>query len=69
MLKGYKTIIFNAVMTAVMFKRVWGVEVEVTEDMIASGLDALDAGLVALWGIGNAILRSVTNSSIFNKDK
>lgn len=67
-LKGYKTILFNVIMTIVMGLRLWLPDAELPDEAAVTGaVNALDAFLTAAWGVGNMILRSVTNSPMFNK--
>lgn len=71
-MKGYKTVIFNSVMTLAMLAKVFNPESDVdptvAADTASQGVDVVMAGGAALWGIGNVLLRSVTNSPIFKKD-
>jgi len=71
MLKGYKTIIFNAIMTIIMVMNLWGQGGDLPDaESVSSALDAVDAALAAVWGIGNAILRAITDTPIFkSKDE
>jgi hypothetical protein len=65
MLKGYRTIIFNVIMTGVMILKMWQPEAEVPgAEEIGGALDAIDAALVAAWGVGNMIFRAITNTAI-----
>ncbi len=68
-LKGYKTIIFNVLMSLTMVIRLWKPEVELPEATAVSGaLDSLDAALSAIWGVGNIWLRAVTDTKILSKN-
>lgn len=67
MLKGYRTIIFNVLMTALMILSTTGVIG--SEDVPGSGeinafLDSLDVVIAGVWGIGNLIFRKITNTAI-----
>ena len=65
-LKGFKTILFNVVMTVVMCFRLWMPEAELPgEADVTAAVDALDAALTAVWGVGNLLLRAVTDSKVF----
>ena len=68
-MKGYKTIIFNTLMTVVAVVKALNPDTEApsAEDLQAA-VDSVDAAIAAVWGIGNVILRAITNSPIFNKD-
>ena len=67
-IKGYKTVAFNVVMTALLLIRAWQPEAELpTEEQVTQSLDAIDQGLIATWGLGNVVLRAVTNSPIFKR--
>lgn len=67
-IKGFKTVLFNVIMTAIMLTGMWGGDVlEIDEEDVVSTLDALEAAIVGIWGVGNIMLRAVTNSPIFNK--
>jgi hypothetical protein len=57
-MKGYKTIIFNAVM---LFAGIFGAEI--SPDLAGRAAEAF----VLLWGVGNVGLRAVTDSPIFRK--
>lgn len=70
MFKGYKTVVFNIVMGAVMLVRALSPDVELpSEDQVNSAFDAVEAGLTAIWTVGNLLLRAITDSPIFNKTK
>ena len=67
-MKGYRTIIFNAIMTLIMVMRLWKPDVEMPGELeINAGLDAIDAAITFVWGLGNLFLRTVTNTPIFKK--
>lgn len=71
MLKGYRTIVFNAIMLAVMILAQQGIitpEQSPTGDQVNVFLDNLDAVLAAVWGIGNVALRVVTNTPVGQKE-
>ena len=68
MLKGYRTIIFNCIMTALMLIRMWRPDLEVPGDVdINAGLDLVDGAVVFLWGLGNLFFRLITNTTIGKK--
>ena len=70
-MKGYKTVIFNAIMSVVMLGSMWNQEaasefptaVEVTNLM-----DQAETWITAVWGIGNVALRAITSTAIFKKE-
>ena len=65
MLKGYRTIIFNVIMTALMILKMWQPETEIPGgEEISTGLDMVDAAIAFVWGIGNLIFRAITDTSI-----
>ena len=67
-LKGFKTIAFNVIMLIVMGVRVINPEAELPDEAaVEATVNTLDAGLTALWGIGNVFLRGITDSPIFKK--
>lgn len=69
MLKGYRTIIFNVVMTALMVLKMWKPEVEIPgEAEVGAGIDVIEAAIAFIWGIGNLFFRAITNTSVFNKE-
>jgi hypothetical protein len=68
-MKGYRTIIFNAIMTALMILKVVNPEAELpTEGDVAGAVDATEAAIVSIWGVGNVILRAVTTTKIGSKE-
>ena len=68
MLKGYRTIIFNVVMTALMVLKMWKPDIEIPgAEEISGGLDMLDAGLAFVWGLGNLFFRVITNTAVGQK--
>jgi len=68
MLKGYRTIIFNAIMTPVMLLRLWGIDSGISEEMISEGITALDTSLALFWGIGNLFFRTISDTKVGKKD-
>lgn len=70
-MKGWKTVTFNAVMTIVMVLSLWNpgeAENLPSKDEVQGLLDQADALLAGLWGVGNVILRAMTNTSIFRRE-
>ena len=69
MLKGYRTIIFNVIMTAFMLINVWSPSTELPSgEDVKGALDNLDLALAFFWGLGNIILRAITDTPIFKKE-
>lgn len=69
MFKGYKTIVFNVVMGLVLFIRAMSPESELPDaESVEGAVDAVGAAFAAVWGIGNVILRAITDSPIFKKE-
>lgn len=71
MLKGYRTIVFNAIMLLVMVasQAGWLTPEQVPDSAtINLFLDNLDGVLTVLWGIGNIALRFVTNTPALQKE-
>ena len=65
-MKGYKTIAFNILMSVIAIVSLWNPDAELPDAAtVQSGLDATETAIVSVWGIGNLILRAVTNSPIF----
>lgn len=69
LLAGWKTVLFNAGIVLVLALNQFGLfgqdNPAPTPEQLHGGLDQLDAGLVALGAFGNAVLRAVTNTTIF----
>lgn len=68
-LRGFKTVLFNIIMTVVMAMQLWfpGAEVP-TADQVNSAVGGLELFLTLAWGLGNVVLRAVTNTQIFKKE-
>lgn len=67
MFKGYRTIVFNAIMLVLMLaaQQGWiGADDSPTGEEVNAWLDSLDAVLTGAWGVGNIALRFVTNTSV-----
>lgn len=68
-LKGYRTIIFNVIMTAFMFIQLWNPSADLPSGPeVTEGLIQLETALAFIWGIGNIILRAITDTPIFKKE-
>ena len=69
MFKGWRTIIFNAIMLAAMFGAQagwWTPEQGPSGEDVNKFLDSLEIVLTFVWGGGNVALRAITNTSIFS---
>lgn len=65
-LKGYRTIVFNLIMTIVMVLAMWSPgESWPTQPEVNAFLDSLEIVLTFVWGLGNIVLRAITNTPIF----
>lgn len=74
-IKGWRTIIFNVLMTPLSLMSLWGVDagvgagdVEGLLNQFMSLLDGAEAFFITLQGLGNMVLRAITSTPIFNKD-
>lgn len=66
-IKGYKTLLFNAIMTIGMTITVWtGVDTSGDVTVITEGLETILSVGFAIWGIGATWLRAITNSPMFH---
>ena len=69
-IKGYRTVIFNIVMSfAVITTLLTGVNVENEVTQLQKGFDLLIESLTVLWAAGNIWLRAITDSPIFKGKK
>lgn len=67
-LKGWKTILFNIIMIGFALVAVLNPEAVLPgEAAVKENIQALETVVVFFWGVGNVILRAVTNSPIFKK--
>lgn len=68
-LKGYKTVGFNIVMAIVAVVVILSPETEApSAEDVQGAIDAVEAAVVAVWSVGNVVLRAITNTSIFKKE-
>lgn len=68
-MKGYRTIVFNVIMTLVMILKMFNPEAEVpTGEEVGGAVDAVEAAIASVWGVGNVILRAVTTTKIGSKE-
>ena len=69
MMKGFRTILFNAVMAVVMIVKATNPDVELPDDQaVTVAFDAVELAIGLVWSIGNLILRAITDSPIFKKE-
>lgn len=69
MLKGYRTLIFQAIMSVGMLITVWtGHDTKDETTTVTQNLDGVIAALTVIWGIGNAWLRAITDTAIFKEE-
>jgi hypothetical protein len=66
-MKGYKTVAFNVIMGIIALLAVLNPEADLPDGaLVSAGLDNVEAAFVAVWTVGNLILRAITSSKIFN---
>lgn len=58
-MKGWRTVAFNILMAVIM-----GWNLLMPEKMIEIDQATLDTLLTTLWGVGNVVLRALTNTQI-----
>lgn len=71
MLKGYRTVVFNLIMSAIMIVSLWSPEAATQLPGIEEVNEALNKfeELIALvWGMGNVFLRAITNTALGKKE-
>ena len=70
-MKGFKTIAFNVIMSAIMLTSMWNPESasDLPDAAQVGGLmEQAEVWITAVWGIGNMWLRAVTSTVIFKKE-
>lgn len=68
-LKGYRTIIFNLIMTAIMALSLWMPQQHFPDATVVNiFLDHLQEVAIAVWSAGNFILRFITTTPVFKKE-
>jgi hypothetical protein len=68
-MKGYKTIAFNLLMAVIAVLSALNPEAELpSSEDVQSGVDAVSAAVAAVWGLGNILLRAITDTPIFKKE-
>ena len=68
-MKGYKTVIFNVIMSAVMLISMWNPEASSSlpdASQVSGLMEQAEAWITAVWAIGNVGLRAVTSTKIFH---
>lgn len=66
-MKGYRTILFNLLMSVMMLGATWGIDTGLDEGSVNAFLDALDVVITFVWGIGNLWLRAITDTPVGQK--
>ena len=70
-MKGYRTVVFNAIMTVTAMVAVLAgggdASPAPSPEAINAGLDYVEAAFAFIWGVGNMWLRGVSNTPIFSK--
>ena len=67
-MKGYRTLVFNLLMTGIVILKMWYPEMELpVESDIVEGLDSVETAIAFILVIGNLFLRAITNTPIFRK--
>ena len=62
-LKGWRTVLFNLVIGSFLFlNQTLGIEIDVID--ASEKLNELDQILIFFWGIGNVILRAITDTPL-----
>jgi hypothetical protein len=68
-MKGWKTVLFNAVMVVIALVTTLNPDAEKPDAAAVQGaIDTGEAAFATIWGVGNVILRALTNSPIFKKE-
>ena len=70
-MKGYKTIVFNVIMSVIMLATMWNPDAasSLPDASQVSGLMAqAETWITVVWGIGNGLLRAVTSTAIFKSE-
>jgi hypothetical protein len=69
MMKGYRTVIFNAAMAVVMIIKAANPDAELPDaESVTAAVDAVELAIGLVWSIGNMLLRAITDSPIFKKE-
>ena len=66
--KGFRTIAFNVLMTAIAILAIINPVAELPDPaQVAKLVEDFGIWFASAWGIGNALLRAITDSPIFKK--
>lgn len=69
MMKGFRTVLFNAVMAVVMIVKAINPDAELPDEVaVTASIDAVELAIGLVWSIGNLFLRAITDSPIFKKE-
>ena len=71
MLKGWRTIAFNGVMTLIMILSLWSPEEAGNfpgVEQINEALNEAEKLVATIWGMGNVVLRAITNTPLGKKE-
>jgi hypothetical protein len=67
-MKGYRTLVFQAIMTVGGLITIWtGVDTTEGTNLIKDNLDLILTAGTVIWGVGSVWLRVVTDSPLFKK--
>jgi hypothetical protein len=70
MMTGFRTILFNILVGGTLIVRAFAPEAEVpSQEELAVTADTVDKYLAAVYVAGNVILRFVTKTPVFNRNK
>lgn len=70
MFKGYKTIVFNLVMALIAIVKALNPDAETPDaGTVSTGVDQFLVGLGTVWAFGSIVIRTVTHSPIFNRER
>lgn len=65
-MKGFRTVGFNLLMGALSAAYIYvGGDAQISEAEVAEQADQIWTGIVAVWTIGNLVIRKYTNTDIF----
>ena len=67
-LKGFRTLIFNALMSIVMLVNLWDPGADMPgANEVGTLIDTADAFITGVWGAGNIFLRFITTTPVGEK--
>ena len=68
-MKGWKTVTFNVIMSALMVMSLMNPEADTYDaEQVRTMIENAEPFIVAAWGIGNILLRAITDTPIFKKE-